>query len=1400
MIKKLFRLFCLTAALGLLYAPHAWTAQAVGYTIPPPLAQQLSSDGKSLYYAAAVGSGPQPAEVKPDAAPAALFSPLKAQMKADAAFVRDRQVVRSRQVDIDLNLLTGSADLPPDVIATGRVISLNLFDNVTFIAEADRVERTSSGVTWVGRLRGIDLSQVVIIVNGDVVVGNISMPAGRYHIRFVGNGVHEVQEIDQSLFPPDEPYVPIPLQTHDDRSSLQKQDTQADDGSTIDVMVVYSATTRAAAGGTAAMQALINLAVSETNQSYQNSGIVQRLRLVHSEEVTYTETGSLDDALDCITNTADGCIDNIHALRNTYGADLVSFWVENGGAYCGLGWLMDTVSSSFASHGFSTVARSCATGYYSFGHELGHNMGARHDVYVDSAATPYAFAHGYIYTAAASPWRTVMAYNDGCSAVGKNCTRIQYWSNPSNSYGGVAIGNSTTADNHRTLNNTAPTVANFRSGLSSVNGVCGSSNGQTFATAPTTNLCSAGTATAVSGSGPWTWSCTGSNGGSTANCSANKTTGTPSIRVISPNGGETWTTGSTHNITWTSSNLNLAGSIYIYYWYNSNWQQIAGPLSTSVTVYSWTVPNTPTTSAYIAIGNWVNNAWEIQDQSDQSFTIQAASSCTYTITPTSFSFSASGNTGTVSVTTSSSSCYWSATSNNTSWITITAGSSGTGNGTVGYSVSANATGSARTGTMTIGGQTFTVIQNGATSCAYTLTPTSSSFSASGNTGTVSVTTSSGSCSWSAVSNDWWITITAGSAGTGNGTVGYSISANTTGSARTGTMTIGGQTFTITQNGATSCTYTLTPTSSSVSASGNTGTVSVTTSSGSCFWNATSNVSWITITGWGSGSGTGNGTVGYSVSANATGSARTGTMTIGGQTFTVTQNGATSCTYTLTPTSSLFSFSGNTGTVSVTTSLSSCPWNATSNVSWITITAGSSGTGNGTVGYSISANIAGSTRTGTMTIGEQTFTVTQYGVYIPPGANATLYFPHVDTTFSWQTEIAVINTGDQTLTGTLTGLGDVGQPVDTMTVTLPARGRREINVAEGFTNNANIKHIIFDANSAAIQGYTKFYIPGAYRAAIPAVKEVNTSDIYIPHIDSGAQWWTGVSLVNATSATKDLTITFDTGQSRQITLNAYQHWADTIAKLVSNQAPTDIQSAVITNASGVIGLELFGNNGDSKRLEGILLTDDTSSTLYYPHVVGNGWWTGIVAYNSAWYDGYITITPYDAQGNPLSTTFQSLAAKHKYVGTVAQLGLPAETAWFKIDSTGLPLTGFELLGTNDDNQLAAYAGGGGSGTKAGVLPKIEKNGWTDIVLVNTEDNAATVTLTAYNDNGTPVATKVLPVGGHAKVANRAETFFSQDISGATYIAYSSNRNVVGFQLNGSSDGTMLDGLPGLAGTN
>ena len=79
----------------------------------------------------------------------------------------------------------------------------------------------------------------------------------------------------------------------------------------------------------------------------------------------------------------------------------------------------------------------------------------------------------------------------------------------------------------------------------------------------------------------------------------------------------------------------------------------------------------------------------------------------------------------------------------------------------------------------------------------TITPTSVSVGSGGATGSVSVTSS---CSWGSISNASWITVTSGASGTGNGTLAYSVGANTTTAARSGTLSVAGQTFTINQNG------------------------------------------------------------------------------------------------------------------------------------------------------------------------------------------------------------------------------------------------------------------------------------------------------------------------------------------------------------------------------------------------------------------------------------------------------------------------------------------------------------------------------------------------------------------------------------------------------------------------
>jgi Zn-dependent metalloprotease len=84
-------------------------------------------------------------------------------------------------------------------------------------------------------------------------------------------------------------------------------------------------------------------------------------------------------------------------------------------------------------------------------------------------------------------------------------------------------------------------------------------------------------------------------------------------------------------------------------------------------------------------------------------------------------------------------------------------------------------------------------------CSFSINPTSASHPAAGGTGSVTVTAGTG-CAWTAVSNATFITVTSGNSGSGNGSVGYSVAANS-GASRNGTMTIAGQTFTVTQAAA-----------------------------------------------------------------------------------------------------------------------------------------------------------------------------------------------------------------------------------------------------------------------------------------------------------------------------------------------------------------------------------------------------------------------------------------------------------------------------------------------------------------------------------------------------------------------------------------------------------------------
>lgn len=173
-----------------------------------------------------------------------------------------------------------------------------------------------------------------------------------------------------------------------------------------------------------------------------------------------------------------------------------------------------------------------------------------------------------------------------------------------------------------------------------------------------------------------------------------------------------------------------------------------------------------------------------------------------------------------------------------------------------------------------------------------------------------------------------------------------------------------------------CTYGASNAAQFFSINGGDGSVNV-TASGACTWSATSNTSWITLTS--SDTGFGNDVVTFAVRENFTRSARQGTLTVAGQTITVTQDGGLGddCGYAISPTFQTFSQNGGTGTVSIAAS-ERCAWQAAASTNWITITSNPNGIGDGAVTYTVAANPGTSGRKGSITIAGQEFVIKQKG--------------------------------------------------------------------------------------------------------------------------------------------------------------------------------------------------------------------------------------------------------------------------------------------------------------------------------------------------------------------------------------------------------------------------------------
>ena len=379
---------------------------------------------------------------------------------------------RSRSAQLNLSEVERTrADL--DSGRSPDALALSLFPDTRLVAHFTSIEHPlTGGYTLAGTIEGSRFGEIHLSVVESAFYASLNTSQGLFRVSSPDGQTALITQVDPRLLPPEEERVPEPAAAAPDAlapAAVTTGPSTTDDGSRIDVYVGYTIAARNAAGGLAGIQAVINTAINETNTGYAQSGINQRVVLVGSGEYAYSETGfDWTTALNRWSNPADAVFGPAHALRNTLKADEMVLLV-NDSVYCGMAWLMGagSVSTSFAASSFALVRWTCATGYYSFGHEMGHNMGAHHDRITASpqqGAYPYSYGYQWFDSVDHVYYRTVMAYNVYGSDI-----RVNQWSNPNVSYlgrnpTGVDVSSPSSAYNALTLNNTAPVVAMFRDG------------------------------------------------------------------------------------------------------------------------------------------------------------------------------------------------------------------------------------------------------------------------------------------------------------------------------------------------------------------------------------------------------------------------------------------------------------------------------------------------------------------------------------------------------------------------------------------------------------------------------------------------------------------------------------------------------------------------------------------------------------------------------------------------------------------------------------------------------------------------------------------------------------------------------------------------------------------------
>ena len=312
-------------------------------------------------------------------------------------------------------------------------------------------------------------SELALVVQGVDLLGSMRRGDEIWQIRPLGGGHTAVYRHDPSLHRAHPQHWGKFLLSNERRlkQAPARDDTPAPDaagdtGDLIDVLVAYTPAARNAVGN---IDAFIRFAIDNTHRVYRNSAVGLRLRLVHQHMVHYAEHADMGVDLDRLSEAGDGHMDEIHLLRDHYGADLVALFVASTLEYvCGVAWLADFgrfPDRDLSDMGFSVTATDCETvAHYTLAHEIGHNQGADHNPHNAFPASPPSLTYNRGLCNVAAGWHTIMSY--AWNEHGDCDRQIAYLSSPNLRYRGTPTGDAAVRDNRRVLLETAHRVANYR--------------------------------------------------------------------------------------------------------------------------------------------------------------------------------------------------------------------------------------------------------------------------------------------------------------------------------------------------------------------------------------------------------------------------------------------------------------------------------------------------------------------------------------------------------------------------------------------------------------------------------------------------------------------------------------------------------------------------------------------------------------------------------------------------------------------------------------------------------------------------------------------------------------------------------------------------------------------------